>query len=268
MGINRKVKPLYVVIDTSKSMGIKEGDKRRIDLAMGIPQKLFTEYQDSPSLDSKAQVSLITFNVKAQTPVQLGSFRNLNDMKTPEPEGNTWYSAAFQELKERFDRDLVAKDGHPGWDNPAVIFVTDGRPNDPEEVRERVFRELVPVRKHHAGFSDLRSTHTPQMIMMGISSAGENTVLETSEGNRIPLRDVLERFASADNVHLAPTGIDIETQIKAFVQAIVETVVESLLDLEPEATQVLEEGEKSDWLKSDLLAKKLKDIFDGDGWGR
>jgi hypothetical protein len=165
------VYPLYLVIDSSSSMNKEVEGQRRIDLAREIPLALLKLYEDDNSLVSSVQVSVITFNTEARCMIELGEISNLRELPSFEAKSKTFFSAAFRELRARISEDYARLSGDRVFMKPAVVMVTDGRPNDDASERTSSFRQLVPMEKYGPGSSMAGDVPIPQRFMLGIDVA-------------------------------------------------------------------------------------------------
>ena len=87
---------------------------------------------------------IVTFSDTARTVLPLADLALVESMPTVEVEGRTSYAAAFDHLRRVIEADYHAgRAAGERWYRPAVLFVSDGRPTDPEERWRDAHRRLV-----------------------------------------------------------------------------------------------------------------------------
>ena len=209
------VYPLYVVIDASMSMNKETNGQRRIDLAREIPLALLRLYEEDNSLISSVQVSVITFNTEAKCLMELGEIPKIRSLPLAfEAKSKTFYGVAFQKTFERINADFEKLSKTTKFMKPAVVFVTDGRPNDDPGERNSAFRRLVPVDKVSNNPDLSKFANSPQVIMLGIDVANEK---------------ILEAYASHPNfARKASDSLAIDEQLKLIARWVKDAVSSSL----------------------------------------
>lgn len=226
------VYPIYLVIDASDSMNdvIEEAEddtdvalddensaadvKREtlIDYALNIPRAFYEEYENNVSLEKQLLVSVIAFNKTAEVVHRLSSVRELESFKNLEATSKTYYSEAFKKVKEQIELDY-ASPAAVDWKQPAVIFVTDGGPNDPLDVRSYWFEQLVP-RKVDGSIDTSRFEHSPHFIVFAF---------------RDVRRDVLKRYVSnPEFLFIADPNASLRIQFNQIIKQITETTFTSV----------------------------------------
>jgi hypothetical protein len=121
--------PFYLCLDVSQSMSGEPIAQVNAEL----PQIRSSVGQD-PAVAEVIRFGVVTFSDGARTVLPLVDLALVESMPTVEVEGKTSYSAAFDHLRR-----VIEADYHAGrlagerWYRPAVLFVSDGRPTDPEE---------------------------------------------------------------------------------------------------------------------------------------
>jgi uncharacterized protein YegL len=87
--------------------------------------------------------AIVTFSDTAKTVLPLVDLALVEAMPTVEIEGRTSYAAAFDHLRRVIESDYLAgRSSGERWYRPAVLFVSDGRPTDPEERWREALRRL------------------------------------------------------------------------------------------------------------------------------
>jgi hypothetical protein len=200
--MGQKVYPLYLVIDTSKSMNKPEAGVRRIDLAHRIMTSLWELYAENPSIVSLLQVSVITFNTEAKTALKLSPITNLIDVPPFTAESNTHFKVAFDKIKEQIELDYERMATAFTFMRPAVLMITDGDPNDALEQRDFAFRRLVPIDKNTGSIDFKKSPLAPQVIMFGTAESHETTLAaySTAENPGLPWFRAKPNIASKDQM--------------------------------------------------------------------
>ncbi len=159
-----KILPFYLVVDVSYSM-TQDG---KIDAANGITRELRNALAEHPVIADKVRFSVIDFSDEAQVLFPLGDLSMQNDDVQFSARGGTSYVAAFQTLRTEIDRD-VRQLKADGFDvhRPAVFFISDGDPTDPDGEWQRAFAELTSYDKTtKTGFP-----YYPNVIPFGVGAA-------------------------------------------------------------------------------------------------
>ena len=213
--------PIYVVIDSSKSMNKEYKGRRRIDYALDIPKALLKAYEARPTLIHAVQISVIVFNTSADTILELGEISKLRNLPEVEARSKTYYGKAFEELYLRISQDSSRLSRSNVFMKPAVLFITDGRPNDPMSERQESFSKLVPIGdKNVAKSVDLKKfPQSPRIMMFGID---------------IVDLEILKGYASRDNLafHTDLTA-SMDAQMEAISTYLVKTVGASMANNPP-----------------------------------
>jgi hypothetical protein len=226
------VYPIYLVIDASQSMNdeiealgdeldipiddetsASEGKREKlIDYALNIPKAFYEEYENNVSLEKQLLVSVIAFNKTAEVVHRLSSVKELEGFKKLEASSKTYYSEAFKKVKEQIEADY-ASPASVDWKIPAVIFVTDGGPNDPADVRSYWFEQLVP-RKPDGSIDRTKFENSPHFIVFAF---------------RDVRRDVLKRYVSdPDFLFIADPNASLRIQFNQIIKQITETTFTSV----------------------------------------
>jgi uncharacterized protein YegL len=105
-------------------------------------------------------------------------------MPTVEVEGRTSYSAAFDHLRR-----VIEADYHSGrlagerWYRPAVLFVSDGRPTDPEERWQEAHRRLTdPAWRRHPNILAFGFGEAVPEILATVAENKPNRAYVAAEG--------------------------------------------------------------------------------------
>lgn len=131
--------PFYLCLDVSQSM---DGEPIA-QVNAELPLVRASVGQD-PAVAEVVRFGVVTFSDSARTLLPLADLALVEAMPTVTVEGRTSYAAAFDHL-----RALIEADYHAGrvngerWYRPAVLFVSDGRPTDPDERWRESHRRLV-----------------------------------------------------------------------------------------------------------------------------
>ncbi|HTW10841.1 MAG TPA: VWA domain-containing protein [Acidimicrobiales bacterium] len=131
--------PFYLCLDVSQSMAGEPIAQVNAEL----PQITASVGQD-PAVAEVIRFGIVTFSDAARTVLPLSDLALVEGMPTVAVEGRTSYAAAFEHLRR-----VIESDYHAGrlagerWYRPAVLFVSDGRPTDPEERWRQAHRRLV-----------------------------------------------------------------------------------------------------------------------------
>jgi len=131
--------PFYLCLDVSQSMAGEPIAQVNAEL----PQIRASVGQD-PTVAEVVRFGIVTFSDSARTVLELSDLALVESMPQLQVEGRTSYAAAFDHLRR-----VIEGDYHSGrvsgerWYRPAVLFVSDGRPTDPEERWREAHRRLV-----------------------------------------------------------------------------------------------------------------------------
>ena len=157
--------PFYLCLDVSASMAGEpiEGVNRQLPA-------IRSSVGEDPAVAEVIRFGIVTFSDVARTVLPLCDLSMIEVVPPVVPEGRTSYAAAFDHLRE-----LIEKDYQSGrvtgerWYRPAVIFISDGRPTDPEERWRSAHARLChPDWKRHPnilafGFGDA----DPEVLAIG-----------------------------------------------------------------------------------------------------
>ena len=190
MAIPNTVLPMYLVLDSSKSMNKKDRDgKSAFQAAIEIAIELHENVINSPSVTERLRTEVIFFDDEANVSLELCGPKYIDPWYQRNKEAvatgtSTHYSAAFRLLKQRIDigaNNLKAEGKENGFAvlRPLVIFLTDGKPTEKAVYIQKPFRELI----------DASYGYRPNIICIGVGDA---------------TREALEDYA-AGTVHASPS---------------------------------------------------------------
>jgi len=137
-----KLLPFYLVVDVSWSM--TEGD--RLSSANQITRSVMDALSTAPILSDKVRFAVIDFSGDAQVRLPMCDLL-ANGVVIPElvaRRTGTSYAAAFRLLRSEIEANVkqLRADGYVVH-RPAVFFLSDGAPTDPDGVREEEFAALT-----------------------------------------------------------------------------------------------------------------------------
>lgn len=148
----------YFAIDVSYSM---ENSGAIRDASQIVPQ-VVDAIAASPVLADVVRVALIDFSDDARVVLRLDDVRNIQSIPLLTGRGGTSFAAAFKLLRKEIEADRLQLkgDGYKVY-RPAVFFITDGAPTDPEHITRDAFNELT----------DPTFTSRPNVIPFGVDQA-------------------------------------------------------------------------------------------------
>ncbi|SER23167.1 Uncharacterized conserved protein YegL, contains vWA domain of TerY type [Lentzea xinjiangensis] len=157
-----KILPFYVLIDVSASMS---GDK--LDQANRIMPQVVDALAEAPILADKVRFCVIDFGSDAQVRLPLCDVLDQHSsLPSLTIRGATSYAAAFRLLRSEIEVNVkqLKADGYLVH-RPAVFFISDGEPTDPEHEWRTAFQDLT------AGFPTY-----PNFVPCGVDSANPRTL--------------------------------------------------------------------------------------------
>ena len=215
----REYFPIYLVIDTSKSMNkVTPGGQTRLSAAGQLPNKILQLYERKNSIGANALVSLTTFSTSAVTPIKLGHISKLRSVPTFHGDGTTNFGKLFTHLRDVIATDmerLKHHDANCDLKRPAVFIITDGRPQDPEEVRDEAFRNLCPMDKF--GEPDRNAFNWfPNICMIGVAGAQQ---------------EILDRYKFHHGIsYLADQSLSEDVQFDDAIEVVIQAIAGSIPD--------------------------------------
>ncbi|MCD2193609.1 VWA domain-containing protein [Actinomycetospora endophytica] len=206
-----KLLPFYLVIDVSYSM-----DGPKLERANNILPAIVDTLAQNPIISDKVRFGMIDFSDDAQVRLPLC------DPLDPHlvlpglaPRGGTSYGAAFSMLRQAIAYDVaqLKADGF-AVHRPAVFFISDGEPTDPE----RGWRSQFAALTHYDRASGQGFAMYPNVIPFGIDQANPRTLqtlIHPAAGSK-PMR-----------MFLADEGQDPAVAIKAIAEILISSVLAS-----------------------------------------
>lgn len=160
--------PFYLCLDVSQSM---EGEPIA-QVNAELPAVLAGVGQD-PAVAEVVRFGIVTFSDVARTVLPLSDLALVEAMPTVEVEGRTSYAAAFDHLRRTIETDYHSgRTSGERWYRPAALFVSDGRPTDPDERWREAHRRLVdPSWRRH-----------PNILAFGFGDAVPEVLAAVAEG--------------------------------------------------------------------------------------
>ena len=192
--------PFYLCLDVSASMAGEpiEGVNRQLPA-------IRSSVGEDPAVAEVIRFGIVTFSDVARTLLPLCDLSMIEVVPPVVPEGRTSYAAAFDYL-----RDMIEQDYQSGrvtgerWYRPAVIFISDGRPTDPEERwRSAHARLCQPEWKRH-----------PNILAFGFGDADPAVLATVSEGK-------------PNRAFIANEGAMPSTVVPELMQGLIQSIVSS-----------------------------------------
>jgi uncharacterized protein YegL len=194
--MQEQVLPFYLLCDESGSMtGLVE--QRNNELLPDLHHSISTD----PVVADKTRFSIVGFADDARCILPLSDLSDLESIPGLVARGVTDFGAAFRELRTRIDDDVTSlkSQGHLVY-RPAVFFLGDGQPTDPDW---RDGLEFV---------TDEGWSYRPNMIAFGLGDADASVIGEVGtfkafivSPNVNPARALTE-FASALTKSIVKSG--------------------------------------------------------------
>jgi uncharacterized protein YegL len=159
--------PFYLCLDVSASMAGEPiaGVNRQLPL-------LRAGVGEDPAIAEIVRFAIITFSDVAHTVLPLSDLSLVEEVPELVAQGRTSYAAAFDHLRQSIEADYHAgRFAGDRWYRPAVVFISDGRPTDPEEHWLAAHRRLTdPSWKRH-----------PNILSFGFGDAAAEVLAQVSE---------------------------------------------------------------------------------------
>jgi uncharacterized protein YegL len=160
--------PFYLCIDVSASMAGGPVETVNAQLPM-----IRAAVGEDPAVAEVIRFCLVSFSDFARTVLPLSDLSLVEAMPTLAPEGRTAYAAAFDHLRDLIEQDYLAgRSQGERWYRPAVIFISDGRPTDGEQLWRAAHGRLCdPAWKRH-----------PNILAFGFGDADPSVLAVVGEG--------------------------------------------------------------------------------------
>ena len=149
-----------------------------------------------PAIAEVIRFGVITFSDVARTILPLCDLSMVEAVPPVSVQGRTSYAAAFEHLRQ-----VIEDDYHAGraegdrWYRPAVIFISDGRPTDPEERWRSAHHRLTdPSWRRHPNILAFGFGDADPEVLAVVSEAKPNRAFIATEGSD-PSRVVPELMA-------------------------------------------------------------------------
>ena len=141
-----------------------------IEFLTGGLQDLVDEARSNSLAYSKIRLSVIGFGSSVTAHLELADLRKIDRMPVlPATEEYTRYDLAFEDLRVRIDRDVdLIKATNNTALRPAVFFLTDGKPNPPDQH----WREALSTVR------DDSFRRRPNIVAFGVRDADANIIRE------------------------------------------------------------------------------------------
>lgn len=189
--------PFYLVCDESYSMA-----GAAIQAMNDALPELHNEIGTNPVVCDKTRFSILTFSNDAQVLQPLADLSQISQLPELSPKGGTSFAAAFRLLRTEIEQDVAAlkNEGHRVF-RPAVFFLTDGYPTEPEAAWEAEFQVLT----------DPTVNSRPNIIAFGIGDADPRVIAKIGTA----------RAFMADT-NMSPAGA-----LKEFSRALTRSIINS-----------------------------------------
>ncbi|MFC8142976.1 hypothetical protein ACFUKV_14700 [Streptomyces paradoxus] len=209
--------PIYLAADESPSMTPWVGN-----LNSGL-RHLLNEMHKHPMDAGKIRFSIIGFSDDARVVLDLCDLRDVREAPELSIQGtSTSYSAAFDKLRERIPQDIAScrAQGY-GVLRPAIFFLTDGEPMDPEGAWRSSLNKLTD--------KDWRPH--PNILSFGLSEAAQ----ERNMGN------IAQIATHADYAFVAAKAHQTGEALTSFLRSLMRTIVATGHNLREGKTELLME---------------------------
>jgi uncharacterized protein YegL len=162
LGDELQLLPFYLLADQSGSM---ESD---IEFLTGGLQDLVDEARSNSLAYSKIRLTVLGFGSSVTTHLELADLRRVEQMPVLRATDEyTRYDLAFEDLRIRIERDIdLIKGANNSALRPAVFFLTDGKPNPPDQ----------PWREALATLQDEGFRRRPNVVAFGVRDADPDII--------------------------------------------------------------------------------------------
>ena len=164
LGDQLQLLPFYLLADQSGSM---ESD---IEFLTGGLQDLVDEARSNSLAYSKIRLTVIGFGSSVAAHLELADLRKIEQMPVLlATEEYTRYDLAFQDLRVRIEHDIdLIKATNNSALRPAVFFLTDGKPNPPDQ----------PWRAALSTLKEESFRRRPNIVAFGVRDADPDIIRE------------------------------------------------------------------------------------------
>jgi uncharacterized protein YegL len=206
--------PVYVLIDTSKSMAPFEAM-----LNEGIVS-LYDELITSPRICDFAHVSIISFNTGAEVVMQMTDLQSMKALPEVICGGVTYFNAAIALLRQRIDDDVPAlKSAGRQVHRPVAFLLTDGVPTGRDGLASNEWRadyqELVSKSyANHPNVVPFGYGQASPQFLSEIATLPNGAFLAKDGGTEGALKKVIPALlntliiSAKDNTLSVPTEVD------------------------------------------------------------
>jgi len=159
--------PFYLCLDVSASMAGApiEAVNRQLPI-------LRANIGEDPTIAEVIRFSVVIFSDQARTLLPLSDLSLVEEIPALTTAGSTSYAAAFDHLRAVIEDDYRSgRAAGDRWYRPAVIFISDGRPTDPEE----------RWRSSHQRLTDPAWRRHPNILSFGFGDADPSVLADVSE---------------------------------------------------------------------------------------
>jgi uncharacterized protein YegL len=192
--------PFYLCLDVSASMAGDPIDNVNRQLPL-----LRRSVGQDPVIAEVIRFGVVTFSDVARTVLPLCDLSMVEALPEVAVQGRTSYAAAFEHLRLVIEDDYHAgRRGGDRWYRPAVIFISDGRPTDPEE----------RWRAAHQRLTDPGWRRRPNILAFGFGDADAEVLATVAE--RKPNR-----------AFLAVEGADPSRVVPELMSGLIQSIVSS-----------------------------------------
>jgi uncharacterized protein YegL len=177
--------PFYLCLDVSQSMAGEPISQVNSELPL-----VRASVGQDPTVAEVVRFGIVTFSDTARTVLPLSDLALVESMPELQVEGRTSYAAAFDHLRRQIEGDYYSgRATGERWYRPAVLFVSDGRPTDPEDRWREAHRRLV----------DSSWRRRPNILAFGFGEAVPEILAEVVE-NKANRAFVAAEGAAPSNV--------------------------------------------------------------------
>ena len=183
--------PFYLCLDVSQSMAGEPIAQVNAELPA-----VRASIGEDPAVAEVIRFGIVTFSDVARTVLPLSDLALVEVMPNVQVEGRTSYAAAFEHLRRVIEADYcTGRDEGERWYRPAVLFVSDGRPTDPEERWRTAHRHVVdPSWRRHPNILAFGFGEAVPEVLAAVAENKPNRAFMAAEGSN-PSKVVPELMA-------------------------------------------------------------------------